>query len=55
MFFSEKWAIFYRVAIALLKYFEYKILKRHDFHSIIGEIKQAREGCEHLKPQVSMS
>ncbi len=38
-FFSEKWTIFYRVAISLLKYYEPKVLKLHDFPSIIGIIK----------------
>ena len=38
-FFEEKWAIFYRVGISLLKYYEKKILKLNDFAAIIGQIK----------------
>mmetsp|Transcript_28339 Transcript_28339/g.27281 ORF Transcript_28339/g.27281 Transcript_28339/m.27281 type:complete len:150 (+) Transcript_28339:447-896(+) len=49
-FFRDKWGIFYRVAICLLKYYEKKILVLNDFPSIVGQIKQAREGCEHLLP-----
>mmetsp|Transcript_8470 Transcript_8470/g.6315 ORF Transcript_8470/g.6315 Transcript_8470/m.6315 type:complete len:133 (+) Transcript_8470:782-1180(+) len=35
-FFKEKWGIFYRVAICLLKYYEKKILALSDFPSIVG-------------------
>ena len=35
-FFKESWSFFYRVAIALLKYYEDKILKLTDFPSIVG-------------------
>jgi len=40
-FFKEKWPVFYRVAISLLKYYEPKILELHDFTSIVAQIKQA--------------
>lgn len=49
-FFEEKWDFFYRVAIALLKFYEPKLLKLRDIFAIVGQIKQAREGCEHLMP-----
>lgn len=38
-FFEEKWAIFYRVGISLLKYSEKKILKMDDLTAIIAQIK----------------
>ena len=49
-FFENKWITFYKVAIALLKYYEKKILLLDDFPSILGQIKQAREGCDYLLP-----
>ncbi|CDW83448.1 tbc domain containing protein [Stylonychia lemnae] len=49
-FFEKKWITFYRVAVALLKYYEKKILILDDFPSILGYIKQAREGCDYLLP-----
>ena len=38
-FFEEKWVVFYKTAIALLRYYEAKILKLTDFPSIVGQIK----------------
>lgn len=49
-FFDSKWEIFYRTAVSLLSYYEPKLMKLNDFPSLIGVIKQAKEGCEHLLP-----
>ncbi len=47
-FLEEKWSMFYRMSIALLKYFEPKLLQLDDFMDIVGQIKQARPGREHM-------
>ena len=40
--------MFYDVALALLKFYQEDLLKMKDAGQIVGQIKQARLGCEHL-------
>ena len=46
--FDKGWLAFYQTCIGLLKVYQSKILKRHDFESIIGQLKQVRPGGDHL-------
>jgi len=48
LFFERSWQVFYEVALALLKYYENELLRLRDAGQIVGQIKQARLGCEHL-------
>jgi len=47
-FFEIGWHVFYRVAIEILRYFQKKILISNDPAEVVGLIKQAKRGCEHL-------
>ena len=48
LFFEQGWEIFYYVAIQILKHYNDKLLALNDAGYIVGQIKQARLGCEHL-------
>lgn len=48
LLFEKGWPVFYEVCIQLLKYYEKGLLRMHDAGQIVGQIKQARLGCEHL-------
>jgi len=48
LFFEKGWDIFYYIAIQILKYYNDKLLTLNDAGYIVGQIKQARIGCEHL-------
>lgn len=48
LFFERSWNVFYQVALALLGYYEKTLLRLRDAGQIVGQIKQARLGCEHL-------
>jgi len=48
LFFKQGWSVFYEVAIQILAHFEPKLIKLQDAGMIVGQIKQARLGCEHL-------
>ena len=52
-FFRAKWLAVYRVGLSLLTKFERQILGHRDLNGIIGQIKQAKEGCEYLMPNQS--
>ena len=47
-FFERGWEVFYRVAIEVVRYFQKSLLLSQDPAEVIGLIKQARRGCEHL-------
>jgi len=49
-FFAVGWKIFYKLCVALLRYNYDAIMKFNDGLEIVGHLKQARDGCEHLKP-----
>ena len=46
--FQDSWTALYKVAIEVLRFFEKKLLTMNDPAEIIGQIKQAKQGCEHL-------
>lgn len=48
LFFAHGWSVFYEVAILLLQHYEKDVLRMRDAGQIVGQIKQARLGCEHL-------
>lgn len=48
MLFEKGWDVFYEVCIELLKFYEKDLLRMNDVGQIVGQIKQARLGCEHL-------
>ena len=48
LFFESGWLIMYGVAIEVLRYFQSELLSKKDAGDVIGQIKQARRGCEHL-------
>lgn len=48
LFFEQSWDVCYETAISILSYYEQDLLSMHDAGQIIGQIKQARLGCEHL-------
>lgn len=48
LFFESGWSIMYGVAIEVLRYFQSDLLSKKDPGDVIGQIKQARRGCEHL-------
>lgn len=47
-FFKSGWEVFYRVSIEVLRYFQDSLLLSEDPGEVIGQIKQAKRGCEHL-------
>jgi len=49
-FFSVGWKIFYQLCVSLLWYNYDAIMRLEDGMEIVGHLKQARDGCEHLKP-----
>jgi hypothetical protein len=48
LFFEHSWKTFDHIAIAILKFYEKDLMKLSDAGDIVGQIKQARLGCEHL-------
>lgn len=47
-FFQSGWEVFYRVSIEVLRFFQESLLQSVDPGEVIGQIKQAKRGCEHL-------
>lgn len=45
---DKGWPVFYRVGTELLRYYQPDLLRMRDPGQIVGQIKQARLGCEHL-------
>ena len=54
LFFDHGWDVFYEVCLSILSFYQPELLKLDDAGLIVGQIKQARVGCEHLLMMTSL-